>query len=136
MPIQDIQMFKDAAGPGHVVFNGPDEQLVGGLAIGADGGIGGTYAVMPELYLAIERLVKAGDLPKAREIQNEADRIIYAMCACRGNLYAVMKKIIKLRDGIDCGSVRKPLAALAPEDMAQVDKCRTMIDAAIKKYTK
>ena len=136
MPIQDIQMFKDAAGPGHVVFNGPDEQLVGGLAIGADGGIGGTYAVMPELYLAIERLVKAGDLPKAREIQNEADRIIYAMCACRGNLYAVMKKIIKLRDGLDCGSVRKPLAALAPEDMAQVDKCRTMIDAAIKKYTK
>ena len=56
MPIQDIQMFKAAGGNDHVVFNGPDEQLVGGLAIGADGGIGGTYGVMPELYLLIEPL--------------------------------------------------------------------------------
>lgn len=30
-----------------VVFNGPDEQFVSGRVIGADGGIGGTYAVMP-----------------------------------------------------------------------------------------
>ena len=56
MPTQDIQMFKDAGikarGEGNfVVFNGPDEQFVSGRVIGADGGIGGTYAVMPELYL-------------------------------------------------------------------------------------
>ena len=55
MPTQDIQMFKDAGiaarGEGNfVVFNGPDEQFVSGRVIGADGGIGGTYAVMPELY--------------------------------------------------------------------------------------
>ena len=56
MPTQDIQMFKDAGiaargQNGFVVFNGPDEQFVSGLAMGADGGIGGTYAVMPELFL-------------------------------------------------------------------------------------
>lgn len=134
MPVQDIQLFKDAAGPGHVVFNGPDEQLVSGLAIGADGGIGGTYAVMPELYLAIERLVKSGDMAKACEVQYAADRIIYALCACHGNMYAVAKQVIKLRTGIDCGSVRKPLAALVPEDMAQIEKCRAMIDEAVRKY--
>ena len=49
MPTQDIQMFKDAGiaarGEGNfVVFNGPDEQFVSGRVIGADGGIGGTYA--------------------------------------------------------------------------------------------
>jgi N-acetylneuraminate lyase len=30
IPVQDIQMFKAAGGEGFVVFNGPDEQFVGG----------------------------------------------------------------------------------------------------------
>ena len=50
MPVQDIQMWKDA---GVIVFNGPDEQYVSGLAMGACAGIGGTYAVMPELFLKV-----------------------------------------------------------------------------------
>ena len=50
IPIQDIQMFKAAAGKDFIVFNGPDEQFVGGRVIGAEGGIGGTYGVMPELF--------------------------------------------------------------------------------------
>lgn len=109
MPIQDIQMFKMEGGENFVVFNGPDEQLIGGLAIGADGAIGGTYGVMPELYLKIFELCKAGDYAEARKIQYAADAIIYAMCACKGNLYAVMKAIMKIREGLDIGSVRKPL---------------------------
>ena len=36
MPVQDIQMFHDE---GAIVFNGPDEQLLSGLAAGAIGGI-------------------------------------------------------------------------------------------------
>ena len=117
MPVQDIQMFKMDGGEGFVVFNGPDEQLVSGLAMGADGGIGGTYAVMPELYLKIFELVKSGDIPAAREIQYAADAIIYKMCTCKGNLYAVMKEILKIREGLDLGSVRKPMPGLAQSDM-------------------
>ncbi len=134
MPIQDIQMFKMEGGENFVVFNGPDEQLIGGLAIGADGAIGGTYGVMPELYLKIFELCKAGDYTEARKIQYAADAIIYAMCACKGNLYAVMKAIMKIREGLDIGSVRKPLPAVVPEDMEQVKKCAGMIDEAIKAY--
>ncbi len=51
MPTQDIQMFKAEGGEGFAVLNGPDEQLVAGLAIGADGGIGGTYDALPILAL-------------------------------------------------------------------------------------
>ena len=134
MPIQDIQMFKMEGGENFVVFNGPDEQLIGGLAIGADGAIGATYGVMPELYLKIFELCKAGDYAEARKIQYAADAIIYAMCACKGNLYAVMKAIMKIREGLDIGSVRKPLPAVVPEDMEQVKKCAGMIDEAIKAY--
>ena len=44
MPTQDIQMLRDE---GAIVFNGPDEQLISGLVMGAIGGIGGTYGAMP-----------------------------------------------------------------------------------------
>lgn len=136
MPVQDIQMFKMEGGKDFVVFNGPDEQLVSGLAMGADGGIGGTYGVMPELYLKIKELVEAGKMAEALDVQNAADAIIYAMCACHGNLYAVMKEIMRIRDGLDIGGVRKPLPDIIPEDMDQIKKCAKMIDEAIEKFCK
>ena len=76
MPTQDIQMFKDAGiaarGEGNfVVFNGPDEQFVSGRVIGADGGIGGTYAVMPELYLAMNEHINKGEIQEAQALQYE-----------------------------------------------------------------
>ncbi len=134
MPVQDIQIFKTNGGEDFVVFNGPDEQLISGLAMGADGGIGGTYGVMPELYIKLYQLFKAGDIDTARRIQNDVDTVIYAMCACKGNLYAVMKEIIKLNEGLDIGGVREPLPALVPEDMAQVKQCIDMINEAMIKY--
>ena len=51
MPVQDIQMFKQEAGEDYIIFNGPDEQFISGRVIGAEGAIGGTYGVMPELIL-------------------------------------------------------------------------------------
>ena len=133
MPTQDIQMWKDEGGPDFVVMNGPDEQFISGLAMGATGGIGGTYAVMPELYLKVMDLYQAGEMKLAAEIQNEICRIIYEMCSAHGNLYAVMKAVLK-KHGMDVGSVRKPMPALIGSDMAVVEESSSMIDAAIAKY--
>lgn len=137
MPTQDIQMFKDAGitargADGFAVFNGPDEQFVSGLAMGADGGIGGTYAVMPELFLKIYELVKAGDIPAARTIQYQADRIIYKMCEAKGNLYAVQKEILRRQYGLELGGVRAPLPNLMPGDEAVVAEAQKMIEAAVQ----
>ncbi|MDO4668910.1 MAG: dihydrodipicolinate synthase family protein, partial [Butyricicoccus pullicaecorum] len=136
MPVQDIQMFKDAGiaargADGFAVFNGPDEQLVSGLAMGADGGIGGTYAVMPEVYNKIFSLTAQGKLSEARALQNEADRIIYKMCEAKGNLYAVMKEILRRMYGLELGGVRAPLANLDPADEAVVAAAQRMIEQAI-----
>ena len=133
MPVQDIQMFKMEGGEGFVVFNGPDEQFISGRAMGADGGIGGTYGVMPELFLKMDELIRAGKMEEALPIQNAADEIIYAMCAAHGNLYAVMKAILK-KWGADAGTVRKPLPALIDSDKAIVDACAAQIEGAIAKY--
>ena len=138
MPTQDIQMFKDAGiaarGEGNfVVFNGPDEQFVSGRVIGADGGIGGTYAVMPELYLAMNAHLEKGEIAEARAIQYEANRIIYKMCSAHGNLYAVQKEILRRMYGLELGSVRAPMPGLIPEDEPIVAEAQAMIEAAIAK---
>ena len=132
MPTQDIQMWKDQGGPDFVVMNGPDEQFVSGLAMGATGGIGGTFAVMPELFLKVWSLFYAGKVAEAAAVQNDICRIIYKMCSAHGNLYAVVKAILK-KHGCDIGSVRKPLPALIDSDLTVVDEASAMIDAAIAK---
>ena len=110
---QDIQMFKTEA------------------AIGADGGIGGTYAVMPELFLKMNEFLEEGKMKEALEIQNKADAIIYKMCEAHGNLYAVMKEILRINENIDIGNVRKPLPGLIPEDIPIVEEAAKMIRDAI-----
>ncbi len=134
MPVQDIQMWKSVCKERGVVLNGPDEQLVGGLAMGADGGIGGTYGAMPELYLKIYELMNKQEVQKAREVQFVVCDIITALCSCNGNMYAVIKEVLK-RNGMDIGTARLPLAPLTKEDDAKIDNCVTMIKTAIEKYT-
>ena len=131
MPIQDIEEFR---AEGCIVFNGPDEQLLSGLVAGAAGGIGGTYGVMPELYIKIFNLVQENRIGEARAIQDDCLKIILALCSCKGNMYAVIKECIRRLGGPDCGGVRAPLYNLVPEDMAQVDKCVEMIRAAYEKH--
>lgn len=134
MPVQDIQMFKDAGGEDYIIFNGPDEQFVSGRVIGAEGGIGGTYGVMPELFLKMDELLRTGKIDKAREVQYAVNRIIYKMCSCHGNMYAVIKEILRINEKIDLGSVRLPLAPLSENDQPIVEEAAQMVREAIAKY--
>ena len=139
MPIQDIQMFKRQAAINNkevVVFNGPDEQFVGGRLIGADAGIGGTYGVMPELFVKLNDLLEAGDFENAGKLQNDIDEVIYTMCSANGNMYAVAKAALKKLSGLDLGGVREPLLNLADGDEAVVEKTVTLVEAAVEKWIK
>lgn len=136
MPVQDIQMFKAAAGEDYIIFNGPDEQFISGRVIGAEAGIGGTYGVMPELFLKMDELVKENRLDEAREVQYAANEVIYKMCSCHGNMYAVIKEILRINENLDLGSVRAPLAELIEEDMPIVREAAAMICEARAKYLK
>ena len=131
MPTQDIQMWKDE---GAIVFNGPDEQLISGLVMGAIGGIGGTYGAMPQLYVELYRCVKAGEMAKALEIQNDCCRIIYKLCSGHGNMYGMIKEVLRINGGPDCGSVRAPLAELVEADLPIAQECAKMIREAVAKY--
>ena len=119
---------------GAIVFNGPDEQLISGLVMGAIGGIGGTYGAMPKLYVELYRCVKEGEMAKALEIQNDCCRIIYKLCSGHGNMYGMIKEALRKMGCPDCGSVRAPLAELIESDYAIVDEAVAMIQAAVAKY--
>lgn len=133
MPVLDIERFKNVGGDNIIVFNGPDEQYVSGRLIGADSGIGGTYGVMPELFLKAEEYVSSGEFDKAREIQMDINDIIIAMCSFNGSMYSVIKEVLKA-NGVNIGSVRGPLEAVHGDDLNRIMEIKGMIDNTIKKY--
>lgn len=127
MPTQDIQIFVAEGGEDHIVFNGPDEQFINGRVIGAKAGIGGTYAVMPDLFLKLNQLIIDKDLDRAKELQHAINSVIYKMVSGRANLYAVMKEILRLNEDLDIGSVRAPLEPLSEGDYAIAKEAAAMI---------
>lgn len=131
MPTQDIQMWRNE---GAIVFNGPDEQLISGLVMGAVGGIGGTYGAMPELYTKLFECVKSGNLAAALEIQDDCCQIISKLCSGHGNMYAMIKEVLRKMGCPDCGGVRAPLAELIEQDYSIADECVAMIRSAIAKH--
>lgn len=133
MPVQDIQTFCKA-GDDYIVFNGPDEQFISGRLIGAQGGIGGTYAVMPQLFLQLDYFLKTNQWEKAKVLQAEVNEIIAQMCSCHGNMYAVAKEILRINENLNIGSVRAPLAELIPEDLPKVQACAEYIKQVTTKF--
>ena len=134
MPTQDIQMFVADGGDDHIVFNGPDEQFISGRVIGAKAGIGGTYGVMPDLFLKLNELIKESDFETAKELQYAINDVIYKMVSGRANLYAVIKEILRLNEKLDLGSVREPLEPLHEEDLVIAKEAAELIQQARKEF--
>ncbi len=134
MPVQDIQMFKQDAGEDYIIFNGPDEQFISGRLIGAEGAIGGTYGAMPDLFLKMNEHLVNGNLDEACNMQYDINAIIYKMVSGHGNMYAVIKAILRENEDLDIGGVRKPLENLIDSDMDVVKEAAKMIKDAKEKY--
>ncbi|MGM0209305.1 N-acetylneuraminate lyase [Enterococcus sp. DIV0421] len=136
MSVQDIQTFISIAGNNCVVFNGPDEQFISGRLMGAVGGIGGTYGVMPELFLKLDNLLLNKEWNQAKKLQYRINDIISLMCSGEGHMYAIIKEILKLNEGLELGSVRKPLASVTIADNEIVICGAKLIRDAIEEFCK
>lgn len=134
MPTYDIQGFVRDGGDDYIVFNGPDEQFVSGRVIGAGAGIGGTYGAMPELFLAMNESIESGDIKRARDIQYDVNDIIEKLTSGHGNMYAMIKEVLRINEGLDIGSVRKPLVELTDADKEIAKAAAKMIVYAKKKF--
>lgn len=102
-----------------VVYNGFDETLLSGLAMGADGAIGSTYNFMGKKFKKIMNDFKAGNIDEAIKGQNEADEIITEMI--KHGVFQSEKAILS-EMGIDMGECRKPFLPITDECRASMKK--------------
>ena len=64
-----------------IIYFGDDEMLCWGLQMGAHGGIGTTYNIMPKLILEIAQLCAESRFAEAQQVQRKANEVIEALCS-------------------------------------------------------
>lgn len=112
------------AAPTAAIFNGPDEMLTGGLAMGMVGGIGSTYNLMPRLYLDIFSAMQSGDLPSARRLQAIANDLIQELLRISPGVVPGIKHGLKFL-GFDMGAARQPFQPIE----ADTEKFESLLQA-------
>lgn len=130
----ELQQFKEAGGENFLVYNGPDEQFLAGKIMGADGGIGGTYGVMPELFCALNHLFDEGSVDEAVALQVKINGIIKKLLNYP-SLYGASKYIMHLR-GVDTGQPRMPLLPVKTEHDESLSALNHEIEAMIAAYAR
>lgn len=97
------------------MLHGQDETILPSLAMGgAQGGIGGTTNYNGKALTQIIEYWNAGEIDKARELQNFAQEVINVICNYRGNIVGG-KRIMKLI-GLDMGKNRIPYQNMTEEE--------------------
>ncbi|WP_068084927.1 dihydrodipicolinate synthase family protein [Polycladidibacter stylochi] len=95
------------ARPEIAYFYGFDELLSSAYALGVDGGIGTTYNVLGNLYMAIHEAEKANDLAKMRELQMISQDYVRAII--QTGVMPGTKLTLEVL-GVDCGPSRAPFS--------------------------
>lgn len=98
---------------GATVFNGSDEMLIAGLIMGANGGIGSTYNLIPATYVELYRLTSAKQWEEARGVQQRINELIQVLL--RYSVNPAIKLLLSWT-GIDCGTCIQPRRELSPEE--------------------
>ncbi|MET0440186.1 MAG: dihydrodipicolinate synthase family protein [Devosia sp.] len=101
----EIMRIKAEIGSDFIIYSGADEMAMSGLAFGADGIIGSFYNSIPEVYLALNAAVAAGDMEKAKALQEVGNAVIFFTLA--RNPIAAIKRAMAWQ-GADAGYCRKP----------------------------
>ncbi len=97
------------------MLHGQDETILPCLAMGgAQGGIGGTTNYNGRSQVGILEAWEAGDIEKARELQNFSQAVINVICHFRGNIVGG-KRIMKLI-GLDLGKNRTPFQNMTDDE--------------------
>jgi N-acetylneuraminate lyase len=108
----DLSVLAGVASPARVVYNGRDEVLAAGLLMGAHGGIGSFYNLLPDRFVAIFDHARAGRWREARAVQDEVNALITG--TLRFPLFPALKQVLTWM-GIPGGQCLVPRAPLTEE---------------------
>ena len=112
-----FEKLKNVNGGDINILNGPDECMMAGLAMGADGAIGTTYNLLPKTSTAIYDNFKKNNIDEARKYQKHMNRLIDRLL---GNNLAYWKVPLQLL-GIDTGYT------VAPAKMPTDEEIKTLL---------
>ena len=104
--------------PDLIAFDGYDETMVAGQALGCIGSIGSTFNMMLPHYKKIFTLFEQGEREQALALQHKANNCMEAMC--RVGLIPAIKYELA-RQGYPVGEARAPFRPLTDEQKAYVD---------------
>lgn len=127
-PVYNMERFRTIAGDDFIIFNGSDEQYLGGRIMGANAGIGGTYGTMPELFVALDKYICNGEIDKAKELQYKINDIIFDLLSCE-SLYGAAKQVISVRFNVEAGQPRCPFLPVARDE--KIIKIAQKIDSIV-----
>lgn len=105
----DLYRMANLVRPGRGVFNGRDEVLAAGLLMGATGGIGTFYNVLPELVVRMHAAARAGDWEDARAAQQRVNALIRV--TLQFPAFPAVKQILAW-SGLECGACLPPRGPL------------------------
>lgn len=122
-PVYNMERYRTVAGDDFIIFNGSDEQFLGGRLMGANAGIGGTYGTMPELFVALDKLINEDKIQQAKKLQYKINDVIFDLLSLE-LLYGAAKQVISRRFGVDAGVPRSPFLEVEYSQKVQdiVDK--------------
>lgn len=110
---------------GNTVFNGRDEVLSAGLLMGAHGGIGSIYNLVPGFFVELYRHAREGKWQEARAIQDRINDLIVVLL---GFPFMPALKLAMSWEGIACGEAVRPRMPLSAE---QEGRLRTALDRVL-----
>ena len=113
------------------IINGPDEMLLMGLNAGADGGIGSTYNVMPEMYLRVYNSFRAGDLATAQATQFKIASIVTELI--RHPVIPSVKVVLE-EMGYAVGQATFPMKRLTDTERADLLAAVTAAGLSLEKF--
>lgn len=116
---------------GKIVLNGRDEQLAGGLLLGANGGIGTFYNIFPRLFVEIFSLAREGKWSNAAELQILINPILKKIFDA--GLLPATREILKLQ-GFPCGEALLPRAPLSAVALQTLRREIEALPSRIKDY--
>jgi len=102
---------------GEIVFSGRDEVLAAALIMGASGGIGSFYNLVPELFVQIWECSQRHCWEEAQAAQNRVNELIEIVLDYP--LISAIKTILSW-SGIDCGECLAPHRSLTTSEVAEL----------------
>ena len=109
----DLYKLSELAHSGAIIYAGSDEMLVASLLRGASGGIGSIYNLLPDLFVELFSLTRAGRWAEASALQDRINVLIRIVLHHPVN--PAIKTLLRW-SGIDCGPCLKPRRELTVEE--------------------